>query len=117
MQELGRNDSCGRGKFIFYHIKKLAEIRKENKGVGKGLYELINTDPGHIFAIYYVEAGQKILIIHNLSKDPSSVSLLDSRFSDLHEFYSDGRYANKGKFSKISINGYGYRWFKVSNGD
>ncbi|WP_024615267.1 alpha-glucosidase [Clostridium sp. Ade.TY] len=50
---------------IFYHYKKLIEIRKENEVIVYGDYKLLNKDNRNVFAYVRELNGEKILVICN----------------------------------------------------
>lgn len=56
---------------IFYHYKKLIEIRKESDTIIYGDYELLNPEDENIFAYTRELNGEKLLIVCNFKENPA----------------------------------------------
>lgn len=60
---------------IFYHYKKLIDIRKNNETIIYGDYELLNPEDENVFAYTRELNGEKILIVCNFKENPAKFML------------------------------------------
>lgn len=91
-------------------IRKLIQARK-NMGFRRGKFTVLPTSSKHCLAYRYELDKGNVLILHNLSNKPITISLK----SDLQERYytvaSDKKYGNNTNNKQgIDLNPYGYRW-------
>lgn len=60
---------------IFYHYKKLIDIRKNNEIIIYGDYELLNPEDENVFAYTRELNGEKILVVCNFKENPAKFML------------------------------------------
>ncbi|MDZ4992259.1 alpha,alpha-phosphotrehalase [Clostridium perfringens] len=60
---------------IFYHYKKLIDIRKSNETIIYGDYELLNPEDENVFAYTRELNGEKILVVCNFKENPAKFML------------------------------------------
>ncbi|ELC8443855.1 alpha-glucosidase [Clostridium perfringens] len=60
---------------IFYHYKKLIDIRKNNETIIYGDYELLNPEDENVFAYTRELNGEKILVVCNFKENPAKFRL------------------------------------------
>ncbi|EGT3616665.1 alpha-glucosidase [Clostridium perfringens] len=60
---------------IFYHYKKLIEIRKNSETIVYGDYELLNPEDENIFAYIRELDQEKILVVCNFKENPAKFTL------------------------------------------
>lgn len=60
---------------IFYHYKKLIDIRKNNETIIYGDYELLNPEDENVFAYTRELNGEKILVVCNFKENPAKFML------------------------------------------
>lgn len=60
---------------IFYHYKKLIDIRKNNETIIYGDYELLNPEDENVFAYIRELNGEKILVVCNFKENPAKFML------------------------------------------
>ena len=60
---------------IFYHYKKLIDIRKNNEIIIYGDYELLNPEDENVFAYIRELNGEKILVVCNFKENPAKFML------------------------------------------
>ncbi len=97
-------------------VERMIRTRKNCPEFGWGDWEIINTNLPQVFAHRCEWRGGVVVAIHNLAAEACTVTLdvnaeesrhLCDLFGDrLYEPFSDGAH-------RISLEGYGYRWFRL----
>lgn len=60
---------------MYYFYKKLIAVRKNNDALLNGDYTAVKTDNSNVMAYIRESEGQKLLVIHNLSEETTSVNI------------------------------------------
>jgi maltose alpha-D-glucosyltransferase/alpha-amylase len=100
---------------LLNHIKHLIKIQHTHPEITHGTYSILEPAQKSVFGMFYHLEKDKTIVLTNLSKEPCSVSLKDLADSHFEEFFADSKYNKKVDPNTISINGYGYRWFRITN--
>lgn len=97
--------------------ERMIRMRKECPEIGWGHVEIVKTGSDHVLALRYEWRGNALIAIHNFSDRPQAVTvsedarLLVDLLSDHHSK------AKKSGRHRITLDGYGYRWFRVGGLD
>ncbi|WP_017302446.1 alpha-amylase family protein [Nodosilinea nodulosa] len=98
-------------------MERAIRMRKECPEIGWGDWEQIETDNPSVFAHRCCWRGGEFVAVHNFSKEACSVCLrLDSRSEQKQWFdlLADRAYEPiAAPDTKIDLESYGYRWFRV----
>ena len=102
--------------------ERIIRMRKELPEIGWGDFEVLKTRDPAVLAIRYDWRNNSALFVHNLSSKPKEV-----RFSIRRESGEDGLLVNllsddhshpdEGGFHRLTLEGYGYRWYRVGGLD
>ncbi|WP_349410588.1 alpha,alpha-phosphotrehalase [Pseudalkalibacillus sp. SCS-8] len=93
---------------VFYHYKKLIDLRKEYDVITNGSYELLLPDHPRIFAYLRDNGEEQLLVINNFYKEetefhlPENVSLTNYESEILISNYSD----SNQRFDRIQLRPY-----------
>lgn len=105
-------------------MEHLIRTRRQCPEFGTGEWQILETNEPAVFAHACKLDGAAVLALHNLSDHPCTVALEDIQQEHLMEVFGDNfslvRYDQKYKpldqsSNTISVNAYGYRWFRVSS--
>lgn len=78
-------------------------------GFRRGKFTILNTSSKHCLAYRYELDNGSVLILHNLSNKPITISL--DHLERYHVAVSDKKYGNTTNHKqRIDLNPYGYRW-------
>ena len=99
-------------------MERVIRMRKEVPEIGWGDFELLHTGTTHVLAIRYDWRGNSVVVVHNLGAEPCAISLQvglsgkeGSRLVNL--LSADHSTADESGKHQISLEGYGYRWFRA----
>jgi maltose alpha-D-glucosyltransferase/alpha-amylase len=94
---------------------RLIKLRKACPEIGLGDWEILKTASPNSLAIRYTHQGQSIVVAHNFSEDPQEVQLETE--GDKETWFDlvdqEGDIKSQGKAVTLSLEGYGYRWYRV----
>lgn len=99
-------------------MTRMIRLRKECPEIGWGDWEILKTSSPHVLAMHYTWRGNALVIVHNFDEKPHEVqiNLKDKRGGTLINLLeNDQSEAVKGGTHKISLEAYGYRWFRVGD--
>ncbi|MDX5444058.1 MAG: alpha-amylase family protein [Hymenobacteraceae bacterium] len=96
----------------------LIRLRKECPEIGWGKWQIIKCDGNNVLCMHYSWQGSSLIILHNFHDKPVEVTLdlkqkSEAKLIDLMENNSSTA-DSKGKHS-ISLDAYGYRWFRADD--
>lgn len=95
-------------------MEKLIRVRTKCMEFGRGNYKLIETDNEHVLAHMSKFEKEVSVVFHNLSDQEQTVPVKfnEEEVSEIYEVFADKHYENLIDHKSLSLNGYGYRWFK-----
>lgn len=99
-------------------IERLIRIRQQCPELGRGKWCILETDEPSVFAHCCEWEGDTVLTVHNLAKQPCTVTLKSSNLNPKHliELFANRQYEPfDGNSSSIKLDAYGYRWFRADS--
>jgi maltose alpha-D-glucosyltransferase / alpha-amylase len=99
-------------------MERLIRIRQQCPELGRGKWCILKTDEPSVFAHCCEWEGDTLLAVHNLAKQPCTVTLKSKDFNPKHlmELFANRQYEPfDGNSSSIELNAYGYRWFRFDS--
>jgi len=95
---------------------KLIKLRKTCPEIGLGDYTLLDSGSPDILAIRYDYEGQSVIVVHNFNTQPRQASIASEKSNTLYNLINENQdlKSDNGKF-KISLEGYGYKWYRVDH--
>jgi len=99
-------------------IERVIRIRQQCPEFGRGKWCILETDEPSVFAHCCEWEGDTVLAVHNLAKQPCTVSLKSKDFKPKHlmELFANRQYEPfDGNSSSIELDAYGYRWFRADS--
>ncbi|GAB3528363.1 alpha-amylase family protein [Pontibacter brevis] len=96
----------------------LIRLRKECPEIGWGEWEILDTGLPQVLGIYYCWRGNSLVVLHNFEEKPHEVALnlkqkKEGRLIDL--MAREESTANANGIHTITLNAYGYRWFRAGD--
>ncbi|MCY1021440.1 alpha-amylase family protein [Pyxidicoccus sp. MSG2] len=96
-------------------MERMVRMRKECPELGWGAWKLLRVKPGNVLALRYDWKDETLVTLHNLSGKACEVSFnpggpparLVHALSDAHS------QPLKGSRHRLTLEGYGYRWFRM----
>ncbi|QSS99529.1 alpha,alpha-phosphotrehalase [Pontibacillus sp. ALD_SL1] len=85
---------------VFYHYKKLIELRKQYDIITSGDYELLSYEDDRVFAYARHGEGEKLLVVNNFYGDETTFNVPES--IDLESFGSDCILSNYDESQNVS---------------
>ncbi len=87
--------------------ERIIRMRKELPEIGWGDWQLVKSGSPHVLAIRYDWRDSTVIAVHNLDAKPHTARITagDRLVNLLSDDHSDG--------GKITIEGYGYRWYRL----
>jgi maltose alpha-D-glucosyltransferase / alpha-amylase len=102
-------------------IERIMRMRKEVPEIGWGDFQILSTRDAAVLAIRYDWRSNSVLILHNLAATAREVSFnvgLDGEQPDvLVNLLSDDHSHGAGGKHRVTMEGYGYRWYRVGGLD
>jgi maltose alpha-D-glucosyltransferase/alpha-amylase len=96
---------------LWHTIRRMIGVRKEHVAFGEGSLEWIEASSEAVLAFYRVAENERLLVIHNLSKELQEISLTldedDRRFTDL---FSGSEIPMQGRMVQLTLAPYQYMW-------
>jgi maltose alpha-D-glucosyltransferase / alpha-amylase len=101
---------------LFNWTARMVRLRKECPEIGWGEYTVLGTGSSDVLALRYDWRGNSIIVIHNFADHPRAVRIRPGvddgeRLVDL--LNEEENRANKSGVHSISLDAFGYRWFRV----
>ena len=95
----------------------LMRVRRECGEIGAGEWSLVETGNDAIFAVRYDSPASSLMILNNLSPDRHTISLglTERELMTTTDLFTDRNYgalAEKG--GRMRMDGYGFRWVRLS---
>jgi maltose alpha-D-glucosyltransferase/alpha-amylase len=103
-------------KSLLNWMERAIRMRKECPEFGWGKWQIIDTGHPNVFAHRCEWKEGVVVAVHNLSKEPCTVTLKlgDDDSKHLTELLGDQTYEQLQDASReVQLEGYGYRWFRV----
>jgi maltose alpha-D-glucosyltransferase/alpha-amylase len=109
------NDLADSGSLLNW-TKRMIQLRKSCPETGWGDWKILDTGSPHVLAIRYDWQHQALITIHNFSSELQQIHIHPKTAGHtLQNLLSRNvSIAASGGEHTISIEGYGYRWFRVS---
>jgi maltose alpha-D-glucosyltransferase/alpha-amylase len=101
-------------------MERAIRMRKECPEISWGDWDLLETGERGVLAIQYFWRGHSIIAVHNFSAQPCAVTLRGTRTNGLPLVSLLSRLdcdAEAGDRYVVSLEPYGYRWFRVGSLD
>ncbi len=92
---------------------QIIRIRKQHPEIGWGKWKIIETDQPSVFAHCCEWKNKAVLTVHNLSEQACTVTLKSDAYDHLIDLFGDRPYKSSQHLQPISLQSYGYRWFRV----
>jgi maltose alpha-D-glucosyltransferase/alpha-amylase len=95
---------------------KMIRMRKECPEIGWGEWTTLPTDIRGVLALCYSWRGNRVIAIHNFSRQPQEVTVrVDGEEGGLlvNLLENDDSHAPKSGKHRIDLPAYGYKWFRV----
>lgn len=89
---------------------------RECAEIGSGEHTMFDVDPPHVLAHRATGESGSMLFLHNLADEPCRVAVgvpADQPGRPL-SVLADGDYPENVDLGAIELNGYGYRWIRLS---
>ncbi len=99
-------------------IERVIRIRQQCPELGRGECGILETDEPSVFAHCCQWEGNTVVAVHNLAKQPCTVTLKSKDFNPKHliEIFRDQQYEPLDENSlTIPLGAYGYRWFRADS--
>ena len=99
-------------------IERVIRIRQQCPELGRGECGILETDEPSVFAHCCEWEGNTVVAVHNLAKQPCTVTLKSQEFNPKHliEIFRDQQYEPLDENSlTIPLGAYGYRWFRADS--
>jgi maltose alpha-D-glucosyltransferase/alpha-amylase len=93
-------------------IKMIAVLRKKCPEIGYANWNILESGSSHVFAIRYEVPGRQIIILHNFSSQPQSVTINGSKTS---QQVTDLMTGKSSPLDGIQLAGYSYKWCRITH--
>ncbi|WP_026464102.1 alpha-amylase family protein [Adhaeribacter aquaticus] len=103
---------------LYNWMGALIRLRKECPAIGWGKWQVLKTNVSSVLTMHYNWKNQSLIILHNFDEKPYEV-ILDlkqqqpEKLTDL--MASNHSVADANGLHKITLDAYGYRWFKTED--
>jgi maltose alpha-D-glucosyltransferase / alpha-amylase len=109
--EAQRRDPGSLLNWMERHIR----LRKELPELGFGKLRMLDSGEDAVLGHCCDWRGRTVVLLHNFSPDPLTVTIdLDSK-GTLAELTSDQEYDPPGETRSLKLGGYGYRWLRLES--
>jgi maltose alpha-D-glucosyltransferase/alpha-amylase len=96
-------------------MERAIRTRKQCPEFGCGQWRILETDEPCVFAHCCEWEGKAVIALHNLADKPCTVTLKSNGYTHLTDLFGDRQYDSLDVDSRsISLEAYGYRWFRVN---
>lgn len=102
---------------LWWFIRTLIGIRRSRPEVGWGEFSVLEHESPSVLAHRMSLEGSSVVAVHNFSADAATVTVVDGfTEDDVVEDLLDGKslVPHDGTL-EVALDGYGYRWFRVSS--
>jgi maltose alpha-D-glucosyltransferase/alpha-amylase len=99
-------------------MERVIRIRQQCPELGRGKWCILETDEPSVFAHCCEWEGDRLLAVHNLAKQPCTVTLKSKDFKPKHlmELFANRQYEPfNSNSSSMELDAYGYRWFRADS--
>ncbi len=99
-------------------LTALIRLRKECPEIGWGEWQILNVGISTVLCMSYTWKGNSLVVLHNFDEKRYEVKLKLQKTNgkNLIDLHKNGTsYADESCVHKITIEAYGYRWFRVGN--
>jgi len=95
---------------------RMIKLRKSCPEIGLGEYKVLDAGSPYVFVIRYDYEGQSLLVVHNFSEKPQSVSIASGDTKVLYDLMPnpEDKKTEGGKYA-LTLGGYGYKWYRVDH--
>jgi len=114
-----RNDTSS----LLNFLERMIRLRKESPELGWGEWKIIPSGHRSVIALCTDWRGSQMVTVHNFSRNPRSVSIRPFRDDEsravplINAFTDEACHPEKDGSFKISLDAYGYRWFRAGRHD
>lgn len=94
----------------------MIRLRKECPEIGWGDWKILSTGSPHVLAMRYEWRGNALVVLHNFDEKPHEVRIKPATAGGERLFNllsEDQSAANGAGTHRISVEAYGYRWYRV----
>jgi maltose alpha-D-glucosyltransferase/alpha-amylase len=102
-------------------MERIIRMRKEVPEIGWGEFDILNTGDDAVLGVRYDWRNNSVLFLHNLAADPRevefTVGLKDGGDLLVSLLTADHSRVRKNGKHVVSLEGYGYRWYRVGGLD
>jgi maltose alpha-D-glucosyltransferase/alpha-amylase len=101
---------------LFNWTAQMIRLRKECPEIGWGDWKILKTGSPSVLAIRYDWRGSSLLIVHNFSDKPQEIRVkpgVEGGEKLVNLLASHDSQAQGNGFHRISLEAYGYRWYRV----
>nr|NLD40318.1 trehalose synthase [Actinomycetales bacterium] len=100
---------------LWTFMRELISIRRRSQDVGWGEFAVIDQPAGTVLAHMVSLPGSAVIAVHNFTSDPVTVPIRGTLGSDdlVEDFFDGEEMVDHEGALDISLEGYGYRWFRV----
>ncbi|PSB68076.1 trehalose synthase, partial [filamentous cyanobacterium CCP1] len=96
-------------------MERLVRTRRQCPELGAGECQVLQTDKSGVFAHRFNRGDRAVLLVHNLTNKPCTVTLKSAAKEYLTDIFSDRSYEPiDGHTRTIPLESFGYRWFRVN---
>jgi len=107
-------NEIGQQQSLLNSIKQFIRLRINCPEIGYGDWKILEINSSNVLAIQYTWQGKQLITVHNFSEQPQKITLSGKAISGnrLKSLTGEGEIINnKGEYN-ISLNGYGYSWYR-----
>jgi maltose alpha-D-glucosyltransferase/alpha-amylase len=96
-------------------MERMVRMRKECPELGWGAWRLLRVKPENVLALRFDWKGETLVTLHNLSGKACEVSFSPGGPSArlVHMLSEAHSQPGKGGRHRVTLEGYGYRWFRM----
>ncbi len=103
---------------LFNWTARMIRLRKECPEIGWGDWKILKTGSPSVLAIRYDWRDSSLLLIHNFSDKPQEIRVkpgVDGSETLVNLLASTDSHAKGNGFHRLSLEAYGYRWYRVGS--
>ena len=101
---------------LFNWTAQMIRLRKECPEIGWGDWKILKTGCPSVLAIRYDWRGSSLLVVHNFSDKPQEIRVkpgVEGGETLVNLLASHDSHAQGNGFHRLSLEAYGYRWYRV----
>ena len=92
--------------------ERIIRMRKECPEIGWGDWTILPARNPHVLALSYQWRGNSVLVVHNFSPEPQSVSV-EAGEDTLVNLLTEEHSRSEDGVHRLALDAYAYRWFRV----